>query len=134
MAVKQTFNKVVMVGRLTMEPNLKKTKAGPVCEMQIMTTRKYGNGVDYHPIATFGKHARACAKHLRKNSWVLVEGEIINSFREIHGVKTKEYTVTAFVTFLESPRSANEKLSEPYDLRNRVSEKAKDVPVEETEE
>lgn len=79
-----SFNKVILLGRLGKDPELRFTPSQtPVCEMLIATSdrRKGQDGqwaehTEWHNIVTFGSIAENCAKYLQKGRQALVEGKI----------------------------------------------------------
>lgn len=83
-----SLNRVMLIGRLTRDPELRYTPSGtPVCNLAIATNR-YGqdqNGerrefTDYHDIVAWNqgnrKLAELCAQYLQKGRLVYVEGRL----------------------------------------------------------
>ena len=78
------LNKVMIIGRLGADPELRYTQAGqPICSLRVATDESYtdkdGNRVErteWHSVVTFGKTADHCNQFLRKGSLVYVEGKI----------------------------------------------------------
>ena len=74
-----SFNKAILVGRLTRDPEMKFTPQGtPVCKFSIAVDRGYGDkkDTDFFNIVAWQKLAEICEKYLGKGSLVLIEGEI----------------------------------------------------------
>lgn len=79
-----SLNKVMIIGRLGREPELRYTASGsPVCALNIATDESYtdrdGNKVDkteWHKVQVWGKSAEACANFLAKGSLAYVEGSL----------------------------------------------------------
>ncbi len=79
-----TYNKVVLIGRLGRDPELKYTQTGtPVTNMPLATNETYfdreGNRqerTDWHRIVVWNKQAENVANYLRKGSLALVEGSL----------------------------------------------------------
>ncbi len=79
------LNKVMIIGRLGADPELKYTQSGvPMANMRIATDESYtdrdGNKVDqteWHRVTVFQRQAENCAKFLGKGSLVYVEGSLI---------------------------------------------------------
>ncbi|MDL2267965.1 single-stranded DNA-binding protein [Desulfovibrio sp. OttesenSCG-928-G15] len=77
-------NKVILIGHIGRDPELKYTQAGmPICTLSIATDESYvdrdGNKVDrteWHTAITFQKTAENCANFLAKGSLVYVEGSL----------------------------------------------------------
>ncbi len=78
------INRVVLVGNLTRDPELRHTPSGtPVCSLRVaVNDRKRdesGNWVDapnYFSISVFGNQAESCAQYLSKGRPVGVDGKL----------------------------------------------------------
>jgi len=77
------FNKVILIGNLTKDPELRYTPQGTsVCNFRIAVNHRYKQGdevkkeVTFLDVVTFGKQADTCAQYLNKGSAVLVEGRL----------------------------------------------------------
>lgn len=78
------LNKVMIIGRLGRDPELKYTQAGvPVTSLNIATDESYldkdGNKVDkaeWHKVILFNKQAENACTYLAKGSLVYVEGKL----------------------------------------------------------
>ncbi len=78
------LNKVMIIGRLGRDPELRYTQAGvPVCSLNVATSESYldrdGKRVDrteWHRVSVFQRAAENCANYLRKGSLVYVEGSL----------------------------------------------------------
>lgn len=79
-----SLNKVMIIGRLGRDPELRYTQAGqPVCSLNIATDESYtdnnGNKVErteWHRVSVFQRAAENCANFLAKGSLVFVEGSL----------------------------------------------------------
>jgi single-strand DNA-binding protein len=78
------MNRIVIVGRLGQEPEVKQSKSGSAwCSLSVATNRarKEGEGwveeTDWHDVRVFGDDAERCQKRLRKGSVVAVDGSLI---------------------------------------------------------
>ncbi|HEX2242758.1 MAG TPA: single-stranded DNA-binding protein [Gammaproteobacteria bacterium] len=80
----KTLNKVLLIGNVTRDPELRKTEAGTsVCSFGLATNRtgKTETGekteeVDYHRIVAWQKLADMCNEYLRKGRKVYIEGRL----------------------------------------------------------
>jgi single-strand DNA-binding protein len=80
----KTLNKVLLIGNVTRDPELRKTEGGtPVCSFGLATNRTWTTEkgekteeVDYHRIVAWQKLAELCDKYLRKGRKVYVEGRL----------------------------------------------------------
>ena len=78
------LNKVMIIGRLGADPELRYTQAGqPVCYLRVATDESYtdkdGNRVEHtewHSVVAFQRPAENCNQYLRKGSLVYVEGKL----------------------------------------------------------
>ncbi|MES2214130.1 MAG: single-stranded DNA-binding protein [Patescibacteria group bacterium] len=78
------FNKAIIIGNLTRDPELKSLPSGiQVCTLSVATNRvwKDKNGAkqestDYHNVVVFGRQAETSAQFLRKGASILAEGRM----------------------------------------------------------
>ena len=105
------INRVVLVGNLTKDPELRHTGGGtPVCSLRIaVNTRRKdesGNWADrpnYFTISVFGNQAESCAQYLSKGRPVAIDGRLEWREWEKDGVKREAVEVIAdSVQFLGS--------------------------------
>ncbi len=79
-----SLNKVMLIGRLGRDPELRYTQSGqPVVSLRMATDESYtdrqGQKVEqteWHSITVWGRQAEPCANYLRKGSLVYVEGSL----------------------------------------------------------
>jgi single-strand DNA-binding protein len=77
-------NKVILVGHLGADPDMRYTPSGQgVCELRLATSESWNdkNGqrqerTEWHRIVVWGKRAEVCSKYLAKGRQVFVEGRI----------------------------------------------------------
>jgi single-strand DNA-binding protein len=106
-----SLNKVILIGRLGMDPDERMTAGGTRVSSFRMATDHFrgGNGnpqriTEWHRIVTYGKIAEQCNQYLRKGRLVCVEGSLQTRSWE-KPVGEKHYStevVAARVTFLDS--------------------------------
>ncbi len=78
------FNRVVLVGNLTRDPELRQIPSGTaVADLGMATNEKYKNrdgqtveSTCFVDIVTWGKQAQVCGQYLAKGSSILVEGRL----------------------------------------------------------
>jgi single-strand DNA-binding protein len=78
------INRVVLVGNLTRDPELKHTPSGtPVCSLRIAVNSRRkdesGNWTDkpnYFSVSVFGNQAESCSQYLSKGRPVAVDGRL----------------------------------------------------------
>ena len=80
-----SVNKVILLGRLGRDPELRKTQSAQmsVCQLSVATSerKKEADGswveqTEWHRVVTFGATADNCAKYLKKGRQVFVEGRL----------------------------------------------------------
>lgn len=103
------FNKVILMGNLTRNPELRYTPSGtPVASFALAVNRRYRQGeemkeeVCYIDIVVFGKQAEHCGQYLSKGNGVIVEGRLQQRRWETDdGQKRSKHEVVAqTVTFM----------------------------------
>jgi single-strand DNA-binding protein len=78
------FNKAIIIGNLTRDPELRSLPSGiQVASLSVATNRiwKDKNGqkqesTDYHNVVVFGRQAETVSQYMRKGSMVMLEGRI----------------------------------------------------------
>jgi single-strand DNA-binding protein len=99
-----SMNKVILVGNLTKDPELKFVPSGmAVANLRLATNRKWKaqNGewkdeVTYVSVDVWGKSAEACGEYLKKGSPILVEGRLkLNEWTAQDGSKRSTLIVVS---------------------------------------
>lgn len=111
-----SYNRVIMVGNLTRDPELKQVGMGNVCRMSIASNRQFKNKqtgamvqeVCFIDVDVWGPQAESTHKYLRKGSPVLVEGRLkFDTWKDTEGqTRSKHGIVAERVVFLGSGQSA----------------------------
>lgn len=110
-----SFNKVILVGNLTHDPELRYTSSGAgVCALRLAVNRRFTTAagesreeVCYVDVDVWGKQGESCSTYLRKGSPALVEGRLrMDTWQDREtGKNRSRLGVTAErVQFLGSPR------------------------------
>jgi len=111
------YNKVIVVGNLTRDVELKTMPSGDsVCNLSIATNRTWKNKnsgekeqeVEYHNIVIFGKMADSVAQYMTKGSEMLVEGRLKTSSWETDGVKKYKTEIIAENVRFGSKKDGND--------------------------
>lgn len=131
------LNYVVLMGRLTQEPDLRYTpKGNPVCNFRIAVSRKYRNKetgeleeeANFFNVVAFKRQAELAGDYLKKGSAVLIEGRLRSRNWETNAGE-KRYTVEILayrIQFLDKvPREPAETPPEEEDV---PKEELKDIP------
>ena len=113
------MNKVILIGRLTADPNLRYTQNGtPVTTFTLAVDKPFAGedgkrGADFIDIVAWRKLAEVVAQNITKGRLVAVEGRLqIRSYNDQNGIRRKVAEVIANeVKFLDRPKQ--EQTSEP---------------------
>lgn len=116
------LNRVILIGRLTADPNLKYTPTGvAVTGFNLAVDRPFTNGsgereADFIPVVTWRQLAETCANYLRKGRLCAVEGRIqVRSYENNEGKRIYVTEVIADnVRFLESNRQQDQTKQDPF--------------------
>ena len=108
-----SFNKVILVGNLTADPELKQTPSGvSVCRFSIAVQRRFGRNeqgqtpADFFNIVTWRQSAEFVSRYFKKGRAILVCGQLQNdNWTDAQGVKHYSTSIVADeVTFADSNR------------------------------
>jgi single-strand DNA-binding protein len=99
-----SVNKVILVGRLGRDPELKYTPSGaPVAKFSLATDESFKdktgekqNRTEWHNIVAWNKLAEICGEYLTKGKLVYIEGSIrSNQWQDQSGNKRTSYEIIA---------------------------------------
>ena len=98
-----SYNKTILMGNLTRDPDLKFTQSGSaLCKLGLAVNQKYKKGDEwvedpvFVDITVWGKQAENCAEYLKKGSPVLVDGRLnFSQWETDDGQKRSKIDVTA---------------------------------------
>lgn len=121
------YNRIVMVGNLTRDPELKQLPSGQsVCRLGLATNRQFKNRqtgmqiqeVCYVDIDVWGAQADSCQQFLTKGRPVLIEGRLkFDSWQDPQGATRSKHSITADrVVFLSS--AGSDALDEQGDIKD----------------
>ena len=97
------YNKVILVGNLTRDPELRYLPSGSaICNAGIATNRRFKNQmgeqkeeVCFIDISLFGRTAEIANQYLKKGSKILVEGRLkLDTWTDQNGAKKSKHSVT----------------------------------------
>ena len=135
------YNKAVIIGRLTRDPENRALPSGQsVTSFGMATDRFFSdkNGqkqqqTDFHNIVLFGKLAEIASKYLNKGSLVLIEGRLkTRSWKDSAG--NNRYRTEIIGERLQmGPKSAGRQTPQDQD-QSQEKETKEDIPVIEEEE
>ncbi len=113
---KMNFNKVIILGNLTRDPESRTLPSGqPVVSFSVATNRFFTdrNGqkqkaAEFHNVVAFGRLAEICSRYLNKGKLILVEGRLqTRTWQDQNGNK-KWRTEIIMENMQLGPRVANE--------------------------
>ena len=123
------LNKVMIIGHLGADPELRYTQGGqPVCSLRVATDESYtdknGNRVEateWHRIVVFQRAAENCNQYLRKGSLMYVEGKLsTRKWQDQNGQERYTTEIRADrVQFLDRKENAQQ---QPAQRRERSNE------------
>lgn len=100
-----SFNKVILMGNLGRDPELKYTQSGmAVCKFSIATTEKWKDKASgemkedtcWVDVTAWGKLGETCAEYLKKGRKALIEGKLkLEKWEDKDGGKRSKHSVTA---------------------------------------
>jgi single-strand DNA-binding protein len=136
----RSLNRVILIGNLTRDPELKYTPAGTaVCTFGIATNRSWTTAdgqtkedVQYHRIVAWQKLAELCGKLLTKGRKVYLEGRL--TYRNFTGKDGQPRTVAEivlddFIVFGDGKKGPEEAKTENEESYSIPEE---EMPMEET--
>ena len=106
------YNRIIMVGNLTKDPDLRPVGSQSVCKLNIASNKQYKNRqtgvlvseVCFIDIEVWGVQAESCKNYLQKGRPILVEGRLkLDTWKDTDGnTKSKHSIVADKVVFLGS--------------------------------
>lgn len=108
------LNSVIMMGRLTADPELRHTNSNiPVTSFTIAVERSFARAgterqTDFFDVVAWNKQAEFVSRYFRKGQLVAVQGRLeTRSYEDKNGVKRKAYEIVVdSVHFAESKRDS----------------------------
>ena len=129
------LNKVILIGRLTRDPEPKTTPSGQtVCNFSIATNRVWNQNnqkqekVEFHNIVLWQRLAEIASQYLKKGSIVLVEGRLqTRSWQDPTG--NKKYRTEIVAESLQlGPKSLNSSTSSYVPKKEETSQED-NIPI-----
>ena len=115
-----SLNKLMLMGNLTRDPELKYTQGGsPYAKFGLAINRKFKQqdewkeDVCFVDITTWGNLADNCSKYIRKGSPVFVEGRLNLGTWEKDGEKRSKLDVVAIIVQFLGSKQTTEPHTEP---------------------
>ncbi len=139
------YNRVVLVGNLTRDPDYKQLASGQaVCRLGLATNRQFKNKqtgtmvqeVCYVDIDVWGVQAESCNQYLQKGRSVLVEGRLkFDTWEDQSGQTRSKHSIVADrVVFLSSAAESVESVADTTSVKPATGDTKKaDAPQTEIE-
>lgn len=110
------LNRIVLIGRLTKDPELKYTPSGKaVCTFTLAVDRRFEKTTDFINIVVWNKMGETCANYMSKGKLAAVDGELhLRSYETKDGRKATATEVVADQVRFLSPKTAEP--DKGYDL------------------
>lgn len=116
------MNKVIMMGRLTKDPETRTTQDGKtITRFSLAVDRRYvKEATDFFEMTTFGKTAEFAAKYLKKGTKILTEGTVQNNnYTNRDGQKVYGFSfVVDSIEFAESKGSGQQAEAKPEETHD----------------
>lgn len=111
------YNRIIMVGNLTRDPELKTLSSGqPLCRLGLAANRQFRNRqtgamiqeVCFIDVDVWGNQAESCKQYLQKGRAVLIEGRLkFDTWQDANGGTRSKHTIVADrVVFLSAGAGA----------------------------
>lgn len=127
------LNRVILIGRLTRDPELKYLPSGaPVANFTLAVDRSFTNKqgdreTDFVPIVVWQKVAENCVKYIGKGSLVAVDGRLqVRSYDQDGQRRTFTEVVAEDVRFLD--RRKGSQGQDRYDANQGTDVDDQDIP------
>jgi single-strand DNA-binding protein len=136
-----SVNKVILIGRLGADPEIRYTLEGkPVAMMRIATNEVINRGgtketlTEWHRVVAFGRLAEICGEYLKVGTQVYLEGRLrTRKFEDKEGRERYITEVVALNLKILDRRENSHKASE-FENRGRKSKPAKEEPIDLSED
>lgn len=113
------MNKVILMGRLTADPELKQTADGTaVCRFSVAVNRKFTDRkADFISCTAWAKTAEFISRYFRKGQMIMLSGELrTGSYQDRTHTDVTHYTTEVYVDSVEFTGSKNENNSPAQSL------------------
>lgn len=130
----RSINKVIIIGNLTRDPELKQTQSGqPVATFGIATNREWATkdndrkkSTEFHEVVAWARLAEICANYLRKGKLVYIEGYLKTRSWEAENGEKRFRTEIVMQDMIMLDKRAGD---EDKEIQDAVAENSSDLPV-----
>jgi len=124
------YNRIVMIGNLTRDPEYKQLTSGQaVCRLGLATNRSFKNRqtgamvqeVCFVDVDVWGAQAESCRQYLQKGRSVLIEGRLkLDNWEDQNGQPRSKHSIVADrVVFLSVPSGSDDEAAVEMDEKGR---------------
>ncbi|MEK7519356.1 MAG: single-stranded DNA-binding protein [Patescibacteria group bacterium] len=137
------LNKVILIGRLTRDPEIKSLPSGQQVASFGLATNRYFNDksgqkqeqTDFHNIVLFGRLAEIASQYLKKGSLTLIEGRVQTRSWQGNDGTTKYRTEIVGQAMQLGPRSETSRIMPEEKKKERFSAtQSEEIPIIEEDE
>lgn len=130
------LNKVMLIGNLTRDPELKATPSGTkVASLSLATNRVWKDqhgtkqeDTEYHNVVVFGKQAETIAQYCKKGASLMLEGRLQTRSWDDASSGTKKYrTEIVLESFQFGPKPQGSNLTQTQERGAPVQNTAEDI-------
>ena len=121
------LNSVIMMGRLTADPELRQTPQGvSVCSFSIAVDRDFAKeGVDkqtdFFDVVAWRNRAEFVSRFFQKGRMIAVQGRMeTRTYDDKNGVRRKAYTIVADNVYFADSKREGGSSSAPYDTGSQI--------------
>ena len=130
------MNQVVLIGRLTKDPELRATSNDKQVASFTLAVDKYGEGADFINCIVWGKSAENLCKYQEKGSQIALNGRIqTRTYDDAKG--NKQYiteVVAESIEFLGNKKEQKEETSNPFEeFGNNLKSQGNGIEIHESE-
>ena len=130
------YNRVVLIGYLTRDPELKHSSNGiAICKIGVASNQKIGNKEEtlFIDAISFGKNAENINNYFKKGKPILIEGRIaLNTWTDKNGQKrSKHEIIIERFKFLER-KTKDENYTSNNSFSNSATQQSQQTHIEES--
>lgn len=130
------LNKVIIIGNITRDPELKSLPSGmKVCNISVATNRVWRDkdnnkqeDVEFHNVVIFGKQAENTATYMSKGNSIMIEGRLQTRSWEKDEVKMYRTEIIADNIQFGNKKTEKDEAGEDKSFEEKVREFEKSTP------
>lgn len=132
------LNKVIIIGRITSDPELRSTKSGTSVASMDIATNRYWTGkngeknedTEFHKVVVWGNRAEVVSEYMSKGSLIMVEGRLqTRKWEDKNG--NKRYTTEIVAENVQfGPSNKNDNNKKTNNKKVDQEEKIKDMDID----